>query len=59
MQIVVLESKKKEAEKSDVDVKEASKTSQSVAQGTSEYDDKEKKSHKNVLAAKAQVMKQK
>ncbi|XP_076928026.1 uncharacterized protein LOC143591821 [Bidens hawaiensis] len=52
--IVVFESKKKEAEKSDIDVKEGSKTSQSAAQGTSENDDNEK-SADNVLAAKPQV----
>ncbi|XP_076935920.1 uncharacterized protein LOC143602818 [Bidens hawaiensis] len=52
--IVVFESKKKEAEKSDVDIKEGSKTSQSAAQGTSENDDNEKGAD-NVLAAKAQV----
>ncbi|KAI3703015.1 hypothetical protein L6452_28769 [Arctium lappa] len=40
--IVVLEGKKKEAEKADLDVKEESKTNQSIAQGTSENEDDEK-----------------
>ncbi|KAM0070747.1 hypothetical protein Hdeb2414_s0001g00016781 [Helianthus debilis subsp. tardiflorus] len=50
--IVVLESKKKEAEKFDVDVKEAS---QSAAQGASENDDNEKKISQKGLAAKPQA----
>ncbi|KAK9074233.1 hypothetical protein SSX86_006830 [Deinandra increscens subsp. villosa] len=55
--IVVLEGKKREAEKSVLDDKETSKTSQSAAQGTSENDDDddEKKNSYNVPAAKAQA----
>ncbi|KAI3755897.1 hypothetical protein L1987_55706 [Smallanthus sonchifolius] len=53
--IVVLEGKKKEAEKGDVDVKEESKPNRSPAQETSENDDNEKKSIDNVLAAKSQA----
>ncbi|KAL8239203.1 hypothetical protein R6Q59_015770 [Mikania micrantha] len=52
--IVVFEGKKKEAENPDVDVKEASKTSQAAALGTSENDDSQKKKADNVLAAKSQ-----
>ncbi|KAK9077584.1 hypothetical protein SSX86_005921 [Deinandra increscens subsp. villosa] len=52
--IVVLEGKKKEAENSDVDVKEASKPDQSPAQETSENDDNKKKSVDNVLAENSQ-----
>ncbi|KAI3804744.1 hypothetical protein L1987_26531 [Smallanthus sonchifolius] len=53
--IVVLEGKKKEAEKGDVDVKETSKPNRSPAQETSENDDNEKESIDNVLAATSQA----
>ncbi|KAJ9551421.1 hypothetical protein OSB04_015466 [Centaurea solstitialis] len=53
--IVVLEGKRKEVEKADPDVKEASKTNQPIAQGTSENDDDEKMSSDKVLPAKSQA----
>lgn len=56
MQIVVLEGKKKEAEKGDIDIKEASKTNQTPAQENSENDDNEKKSSDNLLTEKSQVI---
>lgn len=52
---MVLEGKKKEIEKGDVDVKHADKTNQSTVQATSENDDDEIKSLDNV-ASKAQVV---
>nr|GEW13217.1 GrpE protein homolog 2, mitochondrial-like isoform X2 [Tanacetum cinerariifolium] len=53
--IVVLEGKKKEAEKGDDGVKEVSKTNKSTAQGTSENEDDEKNSLDKVLAAKTKA----
>ncbi|GJX51983.1 hypothetical protein Tco_0280352 [Tanacetum coccineum] len=53
--IVVLEGKKKEAEKGDDGVKEVSKTNKSISQGTLENEDDEKKSLDKVLAAKTKA----
>ncbi|KAJ0593577.1 hypothetical protein HanHA300_Chr03g0098801 [Helianthus annuus] len=59
LMIVVLDGKRKEADKGDVDVKEASKPKKSPDQDTLESDDNEKKSFDYSLAEKPQVMKQK
>ncbi|KAF5815027.1 hypothetical protein HanXRQr2_Chr03g0118151 [Helianthus annuus] len=53
--IVVLDGKRKEAEKGDVDVKEASKPKKSPDQDTLESDDNEKKSFDYSLAEKPQA----
>ncbi|KAI7743960.1 hypothetical protein M8C21_031538 [Ambrosia artemisiifolia] len=53
--IVVLDGKKKEAERGDVDVKEVSKPNKSPAQETLENDDNDKQNFDDALAAKPQA----